>query len=529
MARMAGFTLIAYNAKMGRLQALTGRRFDLLIIGGGINGAGIAREAARRGLSVALVERLDFAAGTTSRATRLIHGGLRYLEHAELALVTESLREREALLQRAPHLVRPLPFLFPIYEHSSRSSLWIRAGMVLYDLLSLGKKAPRHRFVTDRLKDAKGAFLYYDAQVNFPERLTVETILSAEAAGAVALNHCEVLEIERRNGVVVGARVRDRIDGVEAVVEAALTINASGPWVDRMLAGVGPRSPLLSPTRGSHLVVAPYPGAPQEAVYFEARSDGRPVFIVPWNGLYLVGTTDVLDSGDPADAKPTETEIEYLLRESRLARDQILFTYAGLRPLPHSTKAMPSDVTRGHEIVDHEKRDGVPGLCSITGGKLTTYRQLARDAVGFAMKKLGRTSRPFAEEQVLPFQLWDWTKSDLEQEAAPLGKENGVSPQEVVRLFSIYGAGAMEILPMWREQPAWRRPICEHTATTVAEVIHAVSREQAQTPADVLLRRTCAALGPCRGLDALEKVAGLMQTSQDGSREEIEKTLPTWK
>lgn len=534
-----------------RLACLADRRFDLLIIGGGINGAGIAREAACRGLSVALVEKLDYASGSTSRSTRLIHGGLRYLEHGELMLVLESLREREALLRHMPHMVRPLSFLIPVFDHSSRSVPFIRAGMLLYDLLSAGKGLPRHRFL-DRgelrrlerqagsLKwdgGLKGAFLYYDAQVNYPERLTVDTIAAARQAGAVALNHCEVLEFVIRDGRVTGTRVRDTVGGEETTVDALLTVNASGPWVNDFdaLLGIRRKTPLLMPTRGSHLVVGPFEGAPGQAIYFEARSDRRPVFIIPWNGLYLIGTTDVVFSGKADDVQPSEEEVRYLLEETsaalpqaRLTRGDILYTYAGIRPLPHTTGAAPAELTRGHLLYDHEKNDGVGGLCSVIGGKLTTYRHLARDAVDFAMKKLGRRRRRAPAEEPPAFTLWDWRDSQetLEKQAAPMAAQYGVAPGELLRLLATYGRAATAILEMWRENAAWRRPLCEHTRVTAAEALYAARREQALTAGDVLLRRTCAALEPCRGLDALPRVAELLDVSPEPARKEIERTLP---
>jgi glycerol-3-phosphate dehydrogenase len=528
---------------MSRLAALQNRRFDLLIIGGGINGAGIAREAARRGLSVALIEKLDYAAGTTSRATRLIHGGVRYLEHGELLLVLESLREREALLKRAPHLVRPLPFLIPVFQHSTRSARLIRAGMVLYDLLSAGKRVPRHRFLDqEELKrldrhmataGLKGAFLYYDGQVTYAERLAWEAIAAARAAGAVTLNHCRMLEFALRDSRVTGARVRDLLDGRETTVEAQLTVNACGPWLDETLASVRRGHAFLSATRGTHLALRPFEGCPSEAIYFEAKSDRRPVFVVPWNGLYLVGTTDILDHGRPDEVLPTAPEVEYLLSEAaaampqaRLTPDDILYTYAGLRPLPHAEGSVPAELTRRHLVFDHEKEEGIAGLASLIGGKLTTYRELARDAVRFAERKLGREPSPPAEEADLPFLSWHWDDpAQLEKDAEPLARSAGVAAAEVIRLLSTYGAGAKPILARWKDQPPSRRTLCEHSQVTEAEVLHAAAEEQAITPADALLRRTCAGLGPCRGLDALPRVAELLGAPEEESAAEIARTL----
>lgn len=380
--------------------------FDVVIVGAGINGAGIARDAAMRGLTVLLVDKADFGGGTTSASTRLIHGGLRYLEHFEFGLVYESLREREILLRIAPHLVRPLAITIPIYKQSKRGRLRIRAGMILYDLLSWGKSLPRHRMFSraETLKRWPGlnadglvaSSLYYDAQVEFPERLVLDNILSAREFGAEALNYTRVTNLAVADGGVSGVEfVRE--DGQTHFAEAGVVINATGPWIDQLLEPV--ESPkLIGGTKGSHLVVNPFPDAPANAIYVEARSDGRPVFIIPWNKHYLIGTTDVRFEGDPDEVRCEPWEIDYLLAETNLAlpnagltHDDILYTYSGVRPLPVTGDKDEESITRRHFIREHPR---LPNLLSIVGGKLTTYRSLSEECVDLVFRKLGKNPPP---------------------------------------------------------------------------------------------------------------------------------------
>ena len=382
--------------------------FDVIVIGAGINGAGIARDAAMRGLKVLLIEKGDPGMGTTVASTRLIHGGLRYLEHFEIGLVRESLREREILLRIAPHLVRPLAITIPIYKQNKRGQLTIRAGMILYDLLSCGKSLPRHRMLsrTETLKQLPGlnpdgllgSALYYDAQVEFPERLVMENVLSAREFGAEVLTHARVTNLAVENGKVSGVEFMTE-DGRKQFAEAQVVINAAGPWIDQVLERASVRSPkLIGGTKGSHIVVPEFPGAPANAIYVEARSDGRPIFIIPWNKLYLIGTTDVRFEGDPDEVRCEPWEIDYLLSETNLAlpsahltRDSILNTYSGVRPLPVTRHKDEQNITRRHFIRQHPQ---LPNLLSIVGGKLTTYRSLAEECVDLIFQKLGKKSRP---------------------------------------------------------------------------------------------------------------------------------------
>ncbi len=377
--------------------------FDVIVIGAGINGAGIARDAAMRGLKVLLIDKGEPGEGTTVASTRLIHGGLRYLEHFEFGLVRESLREREILLRIAPHLVKPLAITIPIYKQSKRGRLMIRAGMILYDVLSWGKSLPNHRMFSrgETLKQWQGlnpdglvgSALYYDAQVEFPERLVMANVLSAREFGAEVLTHTRVTNLTVENGKV------SRVKFGQKFAEAAVIINAAGPWIDQVLERVPVKSPkLIGGTKGSHVVVAPFPGAPANALYVEARSDARPIFIIPWNKLYLIGTTDVRFEGDPDEVRCEPWEIDYLLSETNLAlpaahltRDSIVDMYSGVRPLPVTGDKDEQSITRRHFIRQHPQ---LPNLLSIVGGKLTTYRSLAEECVDLIFQKLGKDSPP---------------------------------------------------------------------------------------------------------------------------------------
>ena len=304
--------------------------FDVLVIGGGINGVAIARECAQWSKRTLLVEQNDFASGTTSRSTRIIHGGLRYLEHAEIGLVRESLRERERLLTQSPHLVRPLQFLLalPKKSHSFlRSSLSIRTGLWLYHRWAGGKRGCVSDATAFERQLDKGnewsIYSYEDAQCEFPERLVAEWLAESVASGAVVCNHTRLLEISRENGRVTGARLRDLISGQEYAVRARNVINATGPWADAVISASGISTPrMIGGVRGSHLVLPKFVGAPQQAVYSEAI-DGRPIFVIPWNKQLLVGTSEVADSNVPDNPQPSAQELDYLFQSFSAALSQL--------------------------------------------------------------------------------------------------------------------------------------------------------------------------------------------------------------
>jgi glycerol-3-phosphate dehydrogenase len=521
--------------------------FDVIVVGAGINGAGIARDAAMRGLRVLLLDKGDISSGTTQWATRLIHGGLRYLEHYEFALVRESLRDREALLHIAPHLVRPLGFLVPIYDRSSRGPLMIRLGMNLYDTLSYDKSMDRHKMLSrKKVQDRepglnpeglKAAAFYYDAQVEYAERIAVENAIAARAHGATIITYAKVERLIIEEGDVKGVEFTDALGGGSHVARAPVTVNVAGPWVDEVLADL--RQPgtdenvgrFMGGTKGSHLIVDPFPGAPKgEALYVEARKDGRPYFIVPWNGRYLIGTTDLRYEEDLDYVKASEEEIQYLLDETnyvipeaRLTRDDVLFTYAGVRPLPYNPEGETGGVTRSHIVFDHAKGGSaaggkvksqsaelprVGGLLSIVGGKLTTYLNLSRQTVDAVFKKLVRRApRSTSRKTPLPGS----ETSDFEAFVAGFKAASTIPDVLRDRLLKLYGVRAAEVLKMGEEDPDLLTSLSPiesvETALVGAEVIWAFREEMAQTLSDVLLRRTMAGYGPRVALDSVDAAA----------------------
>jgi len=543
--------------------------FDVIIIGAGINGAGIARDAARRGLKVLLLDKGDIGGGTSSWSTRLIHGGLRYLEHGEVGLVRESLRERACLMKIAPHLIRPLRILVPIYKHARRGFWTIRAGMIAYDALSFEKILPRHRMLSakETLQQAPGlnsegllgAALYLDAQVEFAERLVLENALSAIAHGTTVVTYARVDKLIVEGGKVRGVEfTQERWDSSPTVREgvnirtgsgsdrvpvrtgsssdrvrsdeerysatARVVINAAGPWIDELLAeSVGNSPRLIGGTKGSHIIVAPFPGAPASALYVEAQTDHRPFFIIPWNSHYLIGTTDIRYTGDLDHVQIEEEEIDYLLRETNrvipdadLSRKEILYTYSGVRPLPFTGDKDEQSITRRHFIRRHPH---IENLFSIVGGKLTTYRSLSAQAVDLIFQKLRKSIPPCTTDQAaLPGAVARPSGRapsliTLPQRGSPAG-DSGVRLGKLAeatrdRLLRIYGTRSSSILNLIGEDPSLAKAFDSETGAIAAEVIFAFKHEMAQTLSDCLLRRTMVGLNSTCGLDAVEAAADI--------------------
>jgi glycerol-3-phosphate dehydrogenase len=502
--------------------------FDAIIIGAGINGAGIARDAALRGLKALLIDKGDIACGASGWSTRLIHGGLRYLEYGELGLVRESLRERELLLRHAPHLVRPLPMLIPLYAQASRGPLAIRAGMLAYDLLSFDKSLDHHRMLSpdETLRRApglspkglRGAALYYDAQVEYAERLVLENALDARDNGAMVRTYARVDRFLVEQGRVRGVEFTDQLEGSGGhIARAPLTVNVAGPWVDQLIGAALdiPAARLIGGTKGSHLVVSEFTGAPTDALYVEASEDGRPFFIIPWNGQYLIGTTDLRYDGDLDYVEASEAEIDYLLRETNLVipqahltRANILYTYAGVRPLAYAARAEEKGITRRHFI--HDYAPDVGGLLSIVGGKLTTYRHLSEQAVDLIFKKLDRKSPVcLTRRKPLPGAAAD----DFAAFRDEFKRRSPLSESVNERLLRVYGTRAALVLEsaMEGDDHVLRESFSPSTGAIGAEILFAFRQEMARTLSDCLMRRTMVGLGPNVGAEDDERAAIIAQ------------------
>jgi len=476
----------------------------VVVIGGGINGVAVARQCARAGKHTLLVEQNDFASGVTSRSTRIIHGGLRYLEHSELGLVRESLHERERLLRERSHLVHPIHFLLLLNETSQRSAMKVRAGLWLYQRMA-GKPSSTNATEMElkRLERALDAgrrwsfFNYEDAQCEFPERLVAEWLMEAVEAGAVVRNHAEALAVDVSHGRVHGVLLRNQITGRDERVDAGWVINCSGPWADRVCqrSSIRMSKPMLGGVRGSHIVLPRFSGSPNTAVYTEAV-DGRPIFVLPWNDQILVGTTEVADSGDPGKTVPSPDEINYLVRsvaqlfpKAKISAQSVKHAFAGIRPLPYSPDKRPSAVTRRHILHDHTD-DGAAHMISVIGGKLTTAASLARECA----RKIGLNATEPNAVAMAPGTTLDPLLDDAVLEIARIG---AVSEESARGMLEWHGKRAADIARMALVSAELRAPICPHTSHIIAEVVEAYRREYAVTLADVLLRRVPVALGAC--------------------------------
>lgn len=495
--------------------------YDLVVVGGGIIGLAAARDAALRGLRVALVEKEDYGWGTSNRATRLAHGGLRYLEQYDFGLVREDLRERERLVRHAPHLVQPLAFLIPLYQGLTYR-LKLRAGMILYDALSYDKSLPRHRHLSAaemgalepglRRTDLHGGFRYYDAQIPFTERLNVETAIAAREAGAALFNHTRAVGLLRQGRVVCGVAAEDRITGERRELHARLVVNAAGPWLDEIGAMLGRQRTLSRRTKGVHLVL---PKVTEHAVVLFARSDGRLFFVLPWNGFTLVGTTDTDYTGD-LDRIVTEPEdARYLLQEVRWAYpqaawDPIYFTWAGVRSLMHIEGVPESDVTRKHLLYDHLERDGVPGLISVIGGKLTAHRAIAEDIVDAVCRRLRITAKSATADLPLPGGMIGDLARYVAAHSEGQARRLGIDPALVAHLVRTYGSRYSRVLAILETDPELGMPLSPSHDDIGAQVVYAVHEEGARTLRDVLLRRLTIGLSATRGREAAAPTAALL-------------------
>ncbi|MBI2076789.1 MAG: glycerol-3-phosphate dehydrogenase [Euryarchaeota archaeon] len=515
-------------------------KFDLVVIGGGIIGTGIARDAALRGLKVALFEKDDFGSGTSSRSTRIIHGGLRYLEKLDFDLVHEALQERRRLLKNAPHLVEPLPFLFPVYKDHGHTLPVLWAGIGLYDVMNLRRGMPHHRLLPAshalrlepslRHEGLHAGFLYYDAQCEFPERICIENAIDAAAHAARIENHARVVGFLQEAAEVYGVRVRHTHDGREENVEASMVLNATGPWLDEVEHLYDPKAPgRLRRTKGVHLVV---PRFNQHALIMETRDAKRVFFAIPWGEYTLLGTTDTDYEGPNEDAAADEDDVQYLLSEIRaqlsivLKESDILFTTAGLRPLRRQTGRATADITRKHEFVDHELTEGRRGLVTVVGGKITTFRNIAEEAVDLVFHKLGRRCPPSAtRNRPLPGgAVHDWPA--FARQFRDEAQKAGMAPDLVARWLRVYGFRAKRVLQIIETDALQGERFLPLEPVVKAEVQLAVEEEFCDGLSDFMLRRSMWGLHAGQGYRARDAVAttlaGLLGWTEERRQEEID-------
>lgn len=497
--------------------------YDVIIIGGGINGAAAAAALTRQGYRILLLEQRDFASGTTAASTKLIHGGLRYLETGDARLVHESLHARERLLRERPHLVQPLSFILPVYQGDPRPPIVIRAGLVLYDILTPRKLSPRHRSVSKRdllrreptisTDKLNAAFQFYDAQVLMPERLCIEYLTEARNAGADLRNYCAVDFIIVNDAAAQGVDYHDVLTGARHSASARLVLNAAGPWVDAVLeiTGRGLRR-RIGATKGSHLVLDLEGRGPRHAIIASAQTDGRPIFVVPWLGHHILGTTDMRYDGEPGDVRCEDWEIDYLLSEaSRILpgigvdRPHVLYAYSGARPLPFAPRGVAEGaISRRSALIDH-RAEGVDRLISIVGGKLTTAAGVANSVVRAVRRSIGgppRSGRPHAMPPRAPAHV------------------SFLPPATSEHLRARYGQAAADVAAYAAQDPALAEPVSPHHPDIGAQIAYALDHEGARTLGDVLLRRTPIGLTHDLGRAAAPAVAALIQTRLGWSDDE---------
>jgi glycerol-3-phosphate dehydrogenase len=517
--------------------------FDIAIIGGGINGAGIALDAASRGFKVVLIEKNDFGSGTTSASTKLIHGGLRYLESFELGLVRESLREREILLKCAPHLVKPLPLTIPIYEGDKRTFREIKAGLIAYDFLSYDKSLSWHKSLKTnelleyepslRREEITGGAIFYDCQVIYPERLCIENMLLAEKFGAVILNYAKAVDIKLKKSKNWEITFLDTISNIKYVIKSDFIVNVSGPWVDSICQMINPDAPKkIGGTKGSHIVVKKFENGPLNALYFPSSQDSRPIFIIPWREYYLIGTTDSKYENSPDDIIAGPEEIEYLVNEvnyiipnANLTKNDIYYSYSGIRPLPFTFDLPESSITRKHIIFDHEKNERSVRMISVIGGKLTTYRSLAKETVNLLCSKLHKRFRKIGckTEDISLFGEFSEKNFDeiIKIHENEILKNYNVNLDIINHLLCFYGLKSYEIVDLISRYPELSLRINPDHPDIIAQIVYAVRYEHAETAIDILLRRTTIGTSKTLGLDCIEKVSEEMGKINGWNRDRI--------
>ncbi len=515
---------------------------DVLIVGGGITGAGIARDAAMRGMRVALVDGGDFGCGTSGASSRLIHGGLRYLEHGWFRLVFEASSERRVLLRIAPHLVRPRAFTFPVHRGARVRRWQISAAVFLYDMLALFRNVGRHQWLSRRGvlrlepllrdQDLVGGAAYWDAQCD-DARLVLATIRSAHRHGAQAASYARVLAFDKAGGRVRGALIEDVLTGHRLTAKAQVVVNATGPWTDAVRRLDDERvAPILRATKGAHIVVPQARIGNTGAVTLTSPVDGRVMFVLPWGAVTIVGTTDTDTDESPDTLQANDADVAYLLRSAnavfpnaRLTMADVVATWAGLRPLLAAPARSTAAVPREHEIIESGT-----GLVTIAGGKLTTYRVMARQTVDVVARRLSRLDgrkrvrAPRTDREALP----GGEIADFAQLATELEKEG--LPRAVARhLVTVYGAEAAAVANLVAADRALATPLLAGEPWIMAEIVHQARREMAVTVSDVLIRRTrLFHHHPSHGREAAPAIARLLAAELGWSQAQAEESVRSY-
>ncbi len=527
---------LSSEVRTQNLAQLGSEPFDVLVIGGGITGAGVALDAVARGYKVALVEKTDFASGTSSKSTKLVHGGIRYLPNFDFALVHEALIERGLLVQNAPYLVNPVPFVLPIYEGDRHPvgmpfttpggiglSFLLDIGLWLYDGLAGRRNLHRHRRISRATveqmaptlvtKGLKEGFIYYDAQTN-DARLTMAIIRTAAQFGAVIANYAEVTSFVMEDGKIQGANVHDKVNERDVTISARYVVNATGIFAEQIetLSGEEPEIKVV-PSKGIHLVFSRKDlEIGDSAIVLPETDDKRILFIVPWESRAILGTTDT-GSGDLDHPTSSPQDVKYLLDHLNrylsvnLTADDIISTYAGYRPLVKPRKEgqgqSSAKLSRTHVVLQSNS-----GLITIVGGKLTTYRLMAQDTVDVISKR--DNTKPVHPTLSLPLQGsagWSMRQKDLAYRGVTLGLDT----DDIVHIGHSYGTEADAVLDLIAENPQLAERLIEDLPYLKAEVIHTCRQEMAMTPYDILARRTSITLEDRdRGLGVVQEVAAMM-------------------
>ncbi len=520
--------------------------FDVLVIGGGITGACVARDAARRGLSTVLVEKNDWAFGTSSRSSKLVHGGLRYLELFDFKLVFEACRERRRLLLNAPHVVWPQSFIFPVYKGDKNPLPVIAMGLWLYDILALFRNVQNHQLHGSRRilevepeldrERLRGGGQFYDCATD-DARLTLSHVQSAYLEGACCLSYVRVIDFLRHAGTVCGVRARDEIGGQELDIEARVVLNCTGPWTDFVCRLDDPdAAPKLRPTKGSHVVVPWERVKAYNAMPILSPRDQRMLFVIPWRSFTLIGTTDTDYQGDYDRIRATREDVDYILEaanralpRARLDYDDVLSTYAGLRPLVlegGGKDVKESQVSREHSIYESHS-----GLLSIAGGKLTTARSMAEELVDLAVRRLeerhGLQGVPRCTTKNAP--VFGKDGRDFSKRLERIAREVRLD-DDVIHRLQLLGTGALRVLGLIAEDPSLSRRLGEGIPYIEAQVVYSAREEMVVNLEDFMVRRSLIFYEDReQGLGCAERVAELLGRELGWDEEERKRQLADYR